>query len=1072
MATRRTAGLSNPDKRNRSQSLFLDRLEDRILLTCSDLPNHSDLTDTLAAVVEAGGNGGLANDMWATIVDRDGKVCAVTFSGENRGEQWLGSRVISAQKANTANAFSLPEGAGGISGLALSTANLYAPTQPGGSLFGLQESNPVDVEVAYRGSAVLYGHRHDPMVERKIGGVNVFGGGVGLYDDGGELVGALGISGDTSCTDHIVAWKVRDGLELDYVPVGVSSTGDDNIIFDATIDPETGHAVSASGFGSPTCGFGEEFIAASLPVDYPVGNVKGAIIDVEVSRDHLRSTRSQLPNHRELRKALASIVAYGGNSGLSNDMWATIVDRDGVVRAVAFSGESRDDQWSGSRVISAQKANTANAFSLPAGSGGIDGLAISTGNLFSAVQPGGSLFGLQESNPVDTDVAYRGSPRTYGQSYDPMVGHKIGGVNVFGGGVPLYNDDGQLIGAVGVSGDTSCADHTIAWKLRDKLGLDYVPAGVSPTGDDNIVYDTTVDIETGHTVSAGGFGHAPCGFGEQPIAELLPATHPVGSGTATVPDIDPGRPDRGPHGFSRDLPRHDELRDVLTTIVDAGDSGGLGNDMWATVVDRNGIVRAVAFTGEDRGDQWLGSRVISAQKANTANAFSLPSGSGGIDGLSLSSANLYSPTQPGGSLFGLQESNPVDTDRAYRGSPRSYGQSYDPMVGRQIGGVNVFGGGLALYNSEGDFIGAIGVSGDTSCTDHVIAWKVRDALNLDNVLAGVSGTGDDNLILDTVVDVNTGHTVSAGGFGHPACGFGEDAIIAALPASHPIGGMSGFVSVETSRADRPRFSRDDLPSHAELRHAVQTVVVGGANGGLANDMWATVVDRDGVVRAVAFSGDHREDLWAGSRVISAQKASTANAFSLPSGSMGASGLALSTANLYSVVQPGGSLFGLQESNPVDSEAAYRGNARHFGERHDPLVGHQIGGVNVFGGGLALYNSAGEIVGAIGLSGDTSCADHIVAWRVRDILGLDHIPVGVSGSGDDNIIFDSSVDPATGHSVSPSGFGHPTCGFGEEIIANAIPTLHPVGDAAALVALAAQTQNSEDVDRVFAELGGA
>jgi len=52
-----------------------------------------------------------------------------------------------------------------------------------------------------------------------------------------------------------------------------------------------------------------------------------------------------------------------------------------------------------SRVISAQKANTANAFSLP-------GLAVSTANLFSAVQPGGSLFGLQFSNPVATDVAY------------------------------------------------------------------------------------------------------------------------------------------------------------------------------------------------------------------------------------------------------------------------------------------------------------------------------------------------------------------------------------------------------------------------------------------------------------------------------------------------------------------------------------------------------------------------------------------------------------------------------------------------------------------------------------------
>ena len=42
------------------------------------------------------------------------------------------------------------------------------------------------------------------------------------------------------------------------------------------------------------------------------------------------------------------------------------------------------------------------------------------------------------------------------------------------------------------------------------------------------------------------------------------------------------------------------------------------------LVNRDGVVCAVAFTGDDRGDQWPGSRVISAQKANTANAFSLP----------------------------------------------------------------------------------------------------------------------------------------------------------------------------------------------------------------------------------------------------------------------------------------------------------------------------------------------------------------------------------------------------------------------------------------------------------------
>src|ERR1700743_1336405 len=119
-----------------------------------------------------------------------------------------------------------------------------------------------------------------------------------------------------------------------------------------------------------------------------------------------------LPGHGALQAALAAATATE-TSGLNNQMWATIVDRDGVVCAVAFSGVDRGAQWPGSRVISAQKANTANSFSLDAssssdGSGQPNGLALSTANLYSAVQPGGSLYGLQASNPVNTGVAYAG----------------------------------------------------------------------------------------------------------------------------------------------------------------------------------------------------------------------------------------------------------------------------------------------------------------------------------------------------------------------------------------------------------------------------------------------------------------------------------------------------------------------------------------------------------------------------------------------------------------------------------------------------------------------------------------
>jgi len=231
--------------------------------SCANLPGHATLTETLAAVVEGGNNGGFGFHMWATLVDRDGVVCAVTFSGQNRGDQWPGSRVISGQKANTANAFSLP-------GLALSTGNLYSAVQPGGSLFGLQESNPVDTSVAYFGQAGNFGTENDPMTGLRLGGVNVFGGGLALYDADGVLLGGLGVSGDSSCADHIIAWKVRDALALDNVPAGVSPTGDDNIVFDMAPDG-TGKLTSASGWGQPTCGLGEIDIAEELPVAFPVG---------------------------------------------------------------------------------------------------------------------------------------------------------------------------------------------------------------------------------------------------------------------------------------------------------------------------------------------------------------------------------------------------------------------------------------------------------------------------------------------------------------------------------------------------------------------------------------------------------------------------------------------------------------------------------------------------------------------------------------------------------------------------------------------------------------------------------
>jgi hypothetical protein len=76
-----------------------------------------------------------------------------------------------------------------------------------------------------------------------------------------------------------------------------------------------------------------------------------------------------------------------------------------------------------------------------------------------------------------------------------MVGEKIGGVNVFGGGLALYKN-GVIIGALGVSGDTSCADHNIAWDARKILNMNGTPSN------DNISYPSHPHCIGGETAPA------------------------------------------------------------------------------------------------------------------------------------------------------------------------------------------------------------------------------------------------------------------------------------------------------------------------------------------------------------------------------------------------------------------------------------------------------------------------------------------------------------------------------------------------------------------------------------------
>jgi uncharacterized protein GlcG (DUF336 family) len=216
-------------------------------------------------------------------------------------------------------------------------------------------------------------------------------------------------------------------------------------------------------------------------------------------------------------------------------------------------------------------------------------------------------------------------------------------------------------------------------------------------------------------------------------------------------------------------------------------------------------------------------------------------------------------------------------------------------------------------------------------------------------------------------------------------------------------------------------------SHDQLVQVLrQNVKASGGpdNGGLPVNEWAAVVNRDGVVCAVAFSGTAPTDQWLGSRAIAVEKANTVNAFGLDK-------YAISTANLWAQAQPGGYLYGGAASNPPVAQEIYRGDPSKFGTGADPLVGKVLGGVIVFGGGLALYHD-GKLVGGLGASGNTSCADHNIAWRIRQKLGMDQVPNGPSPQHNDAIIYDVGPD-----GKSESGWGHPECGHNAPQIAKQI-----------------------------------
>lgn len=96
-----------------------------------------------------------------------------------------------------------------------------------------------------------------------------------------------------------------------------------------------------------------------------------------------------------------------------------VVDAGGNLKAFA----RMDGAWLGSIDISIKKAKTARFFDME------------TGDIGQLSQPGGPLYNIEVSN---------------------------NGLITFPGGVPLKNDQGEIIGAIGVSGSTVDNDHAVA----------------------------------------------------------------------------------------------------------------------------------------------------------------------------------------------------------------------------------------------------------------------------------------------------------------------------------------------------------------------------------------------------------------------------------------------------------------------------------------------------------------------------------------------------------------------------------------------------------------------------------
>lgn len=115
------------------------------------------------------------------------------------------------------------------------------------------------------------------------------------------------------------------------------------------------------------------------------------------------------------------MIAAAKAKSVALDTKMNIAVVDAGANLVAFA--RMDGAWLGSLDISIKKAKTSRFFDM------------NTGVIGELSQPGGSLYNIEHSN---------------------------GGLITFPGGVPVKNANGDVIGAIGVSGSTVENDHAVA----------------------------------------------------------------------------------------------------------------------------------------------------------------------------------------------------------------------------------------------------------------------------------------------------------------------------------------------------------------------------------------------------------------------------------------------------------------------------------------------------------------------------------------------------------------------------------------------------------------------------------